>query len=211
MMNLKVLGVVALAALMSIPAGAVVLVPGGSVAPVELGTGPVGTLLGTISGSGSTSISNIPFDYTASVYDRDATAAVLLDFWYVFNVTGSGLDGLARMSATNFTGFTTDVFFHNTGGSVNPLTAGRTPSGATVSFDYGSAPTTVDPGETSSQLLIRTNATAFIPGTISFIDGGTADVKGFSPAAVPEPTSIFLFGSTLLGVGFAMRRRMRRQ
>jgi hypothetical protein len=87
----------------------------------------------------------------------------------------------------------------------------RTGDGSTVSFAFNDA--LFGPGNTSVVMIVRTNATAFVPGAINVIDGNVAHEPGFAPAAplvTPEPASLLLFGGLSLGVGAMAFRRHRK-
>ena len=200
-------------------AQATVLVPGGTVAP-ELLTGPAGTLLAAAS--------NLPFD-TGDVMGT-LTAAVVrnamgtLDFYYQITNDLASIDSLSRNTNSAFAllggpVFATSVFFReDTGGLAEfsngdagaaPLTADRGMTARVVGFNFLSLPgaTGIDPGETSRILVIRTNATIFIPGISSVIDGGVDSVDAFAPSSVPEPASLVLLSSAFAAAAYVTRNR----
>lgn len=153
----------------------------------------------------------------AAVY-RNASGT--LDFYYqVFNSAASVTD-IARESDVDFTGFTTALGFDTAGntdlggafvnGGVVPATGDRQ-SAANPGFNFTNPPAGfgfVDPGMNSAVLVISTNATNWQPGFSEVLDGGSATVPTFEPkAAVPEPMSLMLLGSSLLGLGILFRRQ----
>jgi hypothetical protein len=69
----------------------------------------------------------------------------------------------------------------------------------------------IPPGSNSGILIISTDATSFTSGIASVHNGTGADVASFepvAPATTPEPTSILLFKTGLLGLARAMRRKV---
>lgn len=197
-------------AVMQRPAVADPLAVGGSMA------GPSNTTFqgGTLLASNSVPVATATFAGLASsaVYRN---VAGFLDFYYQFADTG-GLDNLGRLSFFNYDNFTTNVFVILDGsllggsflnGLVNPVSVQRGASLTTNAIGYDYAPGFVA-GSTSRALLIRTNATNFMPGTFSVIDGSTSTTASFAPAAaVPEPETYALFMAGLAAVGFMARRR----
>ena len=125
-----------------------------------------------------------------------------LDFYYrLFNDINSE-DGITRLSATDFTGWSTDVDFRiDSLGFTNPDRASRQLSGATVSFDFSDS---VLPGDESRFFFIKTNATSYTAGSVILIDGGAAVIRAYAP--VPEPGLLILLGCGLASLVFVRMR-----
>ncbi len=161
---------------------------------------------------------------TAVISDPNAILGVRagagLDFMYqLTNVPKSGLDdAIGRLTATNFSGFVTDVGYNT---ALNGVGIWATGTGTPGSVDRQTADSIgwnfsvplsipMSPGTTSVVLEIATNATNFTTGHQAALNGGTLDEPAFQPAsAVPEPGSILLLGTGVLGL-VGMRRRVRR-
>ena len=198
---------------------AAVLLPGSVVAPNVL-SGSAGTLVDSLTA---------PLAGVGSI-----TAAVVqnglgtLDFYYqIANNVGSGVNltsniNLLFRSVSQI--FATSVFYRTDNGGLGifssgdagatPGSASRDPFGFMVTFGFGA--TQINPGETSRVLVIRTNATDYIPG-LSFV--GDPIISGaftFAPAgaalaAVPEPASLALLSSAFAAAGYLARRRTKRK
>ena len=141
-----------------------------------------------------------------------------LDFYYqVVNDASSSTD-IARESDANFAGFETWTGFRLDGaslpggiftdGGILPFTADRDGAGIVVGFNFGPLPgDRILEGTTSAVLVISTNATMYTIGNASIIDGGTATVEAFQPAAIPEPSTAMLVCAGLASVVVGLKRR----
>jgi hypothetical protein len=67
----------------------------------------------------------------------------------------------------------------------------------------------VTKGNTSAILIIRTNAQYWQAGSFALQDdNNSGNIAAYAPAAVPEPTSILLFGGALALACRAIRRKL---
>jgi PEP-CTERM motif len=149
--------------------------------------------------------------WTESVISGDTSnCAGCLDFVYQFTNTGATGD-ILQLAGASFGTFLTDVGFVNEGGGTDPVpsTITRTGDGSAIDFTF-TGTGEVEPGMTSGLLVVKTNATSFSAGLLSLQDGSAGTDAALAPSAVPEPSSILLFGSGLLGLAGAARRKFAR-
>lgn len=183
----------------------------------------LGTLAGTLNSpylSAAAPGQQIGGTLYSRVYSGDS-GAIGLDFFYLINNVNGINDAVSQLNLNGFTGFITDVGIRTTpvdgltAGTVQPsaLTVGanvaqRGSTGNTVGFNFGGAQQgTIGVNQASVFLVVRTNATNVTTNAAGVIDGLTVNVPILAPSAVPEPGSIVLFGTCLLGIAGYMRRR----
>jgi hypothetical protein len=191
---------------------------GGTVVPGAIGPLPGATLLASHVGEAFTSsIGDFTGTATVAVYSDplNVFGAGHLDFVYQVHNNASSTASLERLTMTHFAGFLTDVSFTLTGSAIPggifvdgtatafPATADRTTADV-VGFNFpgGASTNHIMPGQTSTVVIIETDATTFTSGFLSVINGGVATVDAFSPAT-PAPdggSAVTLLGIALAGI-----------
>jgi hypothetical protein len=203
-----------------------IIIAGGSGSPDAFGAGTGDGL--TLLASTTQTIQPIPgssFDatYTEWVYsDTSGTVSAsggsaglcqdCLDFFIEVSNAGPGVE--ERISTASFAGFSTDVGYNTVGvtggpaapaGGIVPNTVDRSTDGSVVGFNYTTSNITT--GQNTVLLEIQTDATHFIPGTVSVQDGTSGFNGGFAPTSAPEPGTMVLLGLGLIGIGMAKTKR----
>jgi hypothetical protein len=183
---------------------ATLITPGTGVTPApSFGSGSLGTTLATI--ALPFSVSTLSGTVTEWVVTDSGTGD--LDFIYqLAETTGTS----EQVSVQNFSSVTTDVGYLTSGygaaGTLAPGSITNVPGGV---IDFNFDPAGVGPGKTTYDLVVKTNATSYIPGMIEIQDGSQAFVVGYGPT--PEPGSVGLLLGGLFGLGLIATRKFRAQ
>ncbi len=124
---------------------------------------------------------------TTAVYKETATGT--LDFYYQIANSGSSATAIGLQTNSNFSGFQTYMGYRIDGSSLQGFVNGTVPpivvnvdkSGKLATFQFNLTDAqNIHPGQTSTALVISTNATEFAQGTTSLADRGCTDSYNIS-------------------------------
>lgn len=132
------------------------------------------------------------------------------DLTFVYQVyvsTGS----IAQLSGSPYGGFSLDVEQYQDSGTTAASNAIFT-SGGAIEFNFANDLT---PTEESYFLIVSTNAPFYNSGPIGLVNapGVPTSDPGYAPSTspIPEPSTLSLLGTGILGIGAGLRRRALRK
>jgi hypothetical protein len=141
-----------------------------------------------------------------------------LTFVFTISSNSSSPNSIEHVSdgdgLNSFANYSVNVGYHVGAGDYGsdvPITVDESPNG-TIEFNFTGADA-IAPGTGSAYLVIQTDATQFAPGNLGVIDSTTSTNPGYVPvggvAVTPEPNSLVLLGTGLIGAAgiLTMRRR----
>jgi hypothetical protein len=172
-----------------------------------------GTLL---AGGLPVSVTSATFDgtLTSSVISGDGNNGALGGLTFVYTLTNNvrSPGQMDRLTVNGFSGFITDSGYVLPG--VAPGLNDRSISGDVIGFTFIGPPIGTGvllPGQTSAQLIVRTDAQKFTPTFASVIDGSVASVASFAPMPrnVPEPSALALAAIGFISLAARAWRRKR--
>jgi hypothetical protein len=170
-----------------------------------------------VAGGVPVSVTSATFDgtLTSSVISGDGNNGALGGLTFVYTLTNDARSPgqMDRLTVNGFSGFITDSGYVLPG--VAPGLNDRSVSGDVVGFTFIGPPIGTGvllPGQSSAQLIVRTDAQNFTPTFASVIDGSVASVLSFAPLPqnVPEPSTLAIAATGLFGLaawGWCQRGR----
>ncbi|MDB4978475.1 MAG: hypothetical protein JWM56_661 [Candidatus Peribacteria bacterium] len=190
---------------------------------------PGATLLDSLSQplSGVDALGDVLFsgEVLSRVYQEDLAHNALGGLTFVVELKNDSFsqDSLYRGVWRSFGAYAVSVNYGGPGvygGTIKPISFDRSLNGKNIGFDF-LPPDMISnngvlPGMASLQLMLRTNATGYMLGSLAVINGATSTEKSFAPTGqirtVPEPGSISLLVTGVLTIGtLGLRSRRRLQ
>ena len=197
----KILTLCAFGLLTGVVAKATTISPGGSVPAGLLSFG--GTDIQFI--GGSVAFAGGSANYALDIWQDPSNTfcSGCLDFVFLID-NQSTSEVFDHLSLPNFFG-TNNVGYATGSGNVAPTTITDSLNGM-ITFDFA---TGIQPHQVSNYLVIQTDFSAFNVSSLNLTDapGITHSAPSFQP--VPEPSTLMLFGSGVLGLAGAAKRKFK--
>jgi len=172
---------------------------GGSI-PIPAASFTLGTELATITGtlvSNGGAFPTYTATYTESVYKYGAG-----DLAFEYTVSDSGLDSIGSFSTNYGSAADPALSYEYVSGDTVAPTENQATGTVTVAFNGD-----LDNGA-SSTIILFTDAPYYTGGTITFLDSLPTSGPAYIPVITPEPGSLFLLGTGLLGLGLLARQKL---
>ncbi|MBF0331130.1 MAG: PEP-CTERM sorting domain-containing protein [Candidatus Omnitrophica bacterium] len=204
MVSVFFVGGISIAQAVDISAPSFIPVPTLGVAPASYGAVMASTGLMPFSINGGTA-GTVTGMVQEKVYNNTSLTGGLLFEYQIMTTASTGTNAIGAMSAYLYSSALVNADYDP---SKNP-TLGHFPARVNNAFGtvYTSFSTTLDAGEQAT-LYIQSNDAYYTTGGFSLLGAGTQSFSGFAPTATPEPATVALLGTGLLGLLGFRRKRM---